>query len=207
MPYAGKPIIGIAGGIGSGKSFVAACFGELGCRVIDSDAQVRAAYRDARICDQIREWWGAAAFDEDGQVDRGFLAKRVFSDEPERIRLEKLVHPWVNAARAEAMAQGAKENSVVAFVWDTPLLFETGLVKECDCVVFVDAPDELRAARVKQARGWDDGELKRRENLQWPLYKKRMISDYVVSNTADAAQARDQVREIFPRILAHVAKR
>ena len=105
------------------------------------------------------------------------------------------------------MAESIKNDSVVAFVWDTPLLFEAGLAGECDYIVFIDVPEEIRLQRVVQSRGWDEGELKRREKLQWPLYKKRDISDYVLSNTADAALARDQVRELIPRILAQVAQR
>ncbi len=203
--YAGKPIIGITGGIGSGKSFIARLFGELGCHVIDSDAQVRAAYRDPEVIDKIRQWWGPSAVSPTGEVDRSFIANTVFVDPAQRIRLEQLLHPWVNLAREREMADINRLSPPVAFVWDVPLLFEAGLAGACDCVVFVDAPLDLRLQRVSQTRGWDAGELQRRENSQWPLDKKREISDYVLSNTADAALARDQVRDLLPRILAQVA--
>jgi dephospho-CoA kinase len=90
---------------------------------------------------------------------------------------------------------------VVAFVWDTPLLFETGLNEQCDAVVFVDAPQPLRLARVQASRGWDAGELARRENSQLALDTKRNISQYVVKNTADADTVRGQVRAVLSRIL------
>ena len=204
--YANKPIIGLAGGIGSGKSFIARCFAEAGCYVIDSDKQVKAAYRDPKILQTLRQWWGDEAFLENGEIDRVFIANTIFADRAERVRLEQLLHPWVNAARVREMAEAIKNDSPVAFVWDTPLLFEAGLAGECDYVIFVDVPEETRLQRVAQSRGWDEAELKRREKLQWPLYKKRDISDYVQSNTADAALARDQVREIIPRILAQIAQ-
>ncbi|HET6247202.1 MAG TPA: dephospho-CoA kinase [Tepidisphaeraceae bacterium] len=204
--YAGKPIIGIAGGIGSGKSFIARLFAEAGCRVIDSDAQVRRVYEDPAVIETLKQWWGPGVLKTDGTVDRGFIARTIFGDAQQRVRLEQFLHPLVNAAREREMKEYARDDSVLAFVWDTPLLFETGLAGGCDFVVFVDSPPDLRLKRVCETRRWNPDELQRRENLQWPLDKKRKISDYVLSNTADAALARDQVRDLIPRILAQVAK-
>jgi dephospho-CoA kinase len=143
----------------------------------------------------------------DGEINRPAVAKKVFGDETERRRLERLIHPWVAEARRREMSAAAEDPQVVAYVWDTPLLFEAGLDGECDAVVFVDAPFEQRLGRVRQARGWDEAELLRREKSQWPLDKKRRISDYVVTNTADADDARGQVREVLSRILARTSNR
>jgi dephospho-CoA kinase len=205
--FAGKPVIGIAGGIGSGKSFVARLFGELGCAVIDSDEQVKAAYRDPAVRETIRGWWGDGVLLPGGEINRPMVAKKVFADEAERRRLEGLIHPWVAEARRREMSAAAKDPQVVAYVWDTPLLFEAGLNAECDAVVFVDAPLERRLERVRRGRGWDEAELLRRQKSQWPLDKKQRISDYVVTNTADADDARGQVREVLSRILARSSKR
>lgn len=204
---AGKPVIGIAGGIGSGKSFVARLFGEMGCAVIDSDAQVRAAYRDAAVRDALRTWWGDDVFLPGGDINRPAISRKVFADEAERRRLEGLIHPWVAEARGREMAAAADDPQVLAYVWDTPLLFEAGLSAECDAVVFVDAPPEQRLQRVGETRGWDEAELLRRQKSQWPLDKKKRISDYVVTNTADADYARGQVREVLSRILARSSNR
>ena len=95
----------------------------------------------------------------------------------------------------------AQNPGTIAFVWDTPLLFEVGLQNQCDAVVFVDAPLQVRLDRVCRTRRWDEAELLRRENLQWPLDKKREISDYIIRNTADAEEARSQVRTVLSRIL------
>jgi dephospho-CoA kinase len=203
--YAGKPVIGIVGGIGSGKSFVASRFGELGCRVISSDEQVYQAYRDPSVLATLREWWGDEVIAPDGSVNRKAIAQRVFQDPAQLTRLEELIHPMVNTARERAMAAAAEEPGVRAFVWDTPLLLETGLNSQCDAVVFVDAPLDLRQARVGENRGWDGAELARRENSQWGLDRKRQISDYVVRNTADAGFARGQVKDVLSRIMAKVA--
>src|SRR3954468_17566548 len=158
-----KPIIGIAGGIGSGKSFVAQLFGELGCLVISSDDQVRDAYRDPRVVAMLRQWWGDEVLTAAGEVNKRVVAAKIFGQPLERERLEQLLHPMVNAARERVMSAASDNPNVVAFVWDTPLLFETGLNEKCDAVVFVEAPETVRQARVQASRGWDAGELLRRE--------------------------------------------
>jgi dephospho-CoA kinase len=202
--FGGKPVIGVAGGIGSGKSFVAALFGEEGCLVISADDQVRLAYKDFRVKQAIKQWWGNLVFSPNGDVDRSAVARKVFSRADELRRLEQLLHPIVNQARENMMKMKMNDPQVLAFVWDTPLLFENGLEKQCDAVVFVETPLEQRQERLKQSRGWEAAELESRENLQLPLDKKKEISDYVISNTAGMDQVRAQVRDVLSRILAAV---
>jgi dephospho-CoA kinase len=196
-----KPIIGITGGIGSGKSTVASMFKELGCAVIDSDEQVRQAYAEPEIVQELHDWWGDEVFDA-GKISRKKIARIVFADPGQRERLEKLLHRRVAELRNQRMDQLKGDAKVPAFLWDTPLLCETGLFRLCDAIVFVDTPLGLRVQRVLASRGWDREELQKREKLQWSLDKKREISQYIVDNTADADNVRGQVREILFRILA-----
>jgi len=205
--YEGKPIIGLAGGIGSGKSYIAGLFAELGCGVIDSDAQVREVYRDPDVLSTIRSWWGDGVIGPDGQADRRGIAARVFDDPRERQRLEALIHPRVDALRRHRMKEFAIDPKIVAFVWDTPLLFEAGLQDRCDAVIFIETPFEERVKRVAGSRGWDASELQRREKLQWPLDRKREISDDVLQNTADAGDIRRQVRDVLSRVLARATQK
>jgi dephospho-CoA kinase len=200
--FAGKPIIGVVGGIGSGKSFVAKLFTELGCMVLDADEQVRQAYKDYRVKQAVKHWWGNMVFNPDGEIDRSAVARKVFTRPDELRRLEQLLHPMVTEARERAMKAHADDPQVVAFVWDIPLLLETGLKEQCDAVVFVDAPPQQRLARLADARGWDATELESREKLQMPLDKKREISDYVIVNTAGVDDVHAQVREVLSRILS-----
>jgi dephospho-CoA kinase len=203
--FQGKPIIGIAGGIGSGKSMVARFLADLGCYVIDSDELSRQAYRKSEVVQTLQSWWGDAIVHPDGSVDRRAVAKRVFSDETQLRKLEGLIHPLVEQSRRQAMDLAIGKNpDLPAFVWDSPLLFESGLAARCDAVIFVQTPLAQRVARVGQTRGWDQAELTRRENLQWPLDKKREISDYVVVNTADAEYARSQVNQVLSRTLVNM---
>src|SRR5258708_22328328 len=113
--FSGKPIIGIVGGIGSGKSFIAGLFRELGCVVIDSDAQVRAAYEGPAVRQTLREWWGDGVFRADGSIDRSAIAAKVFSDPKERERLEGLIHPLVREARLALMKKYASDPQCLAF--------------------------------------------------------------------------------------------
>ncbi len=160
--FAGKPVIGIVGGIGSGKSFVAGLFGELGCLVINSDEQVKRAYHDPTVKQTLRDWWGDEAFGPGGELNRRFVAAKIFGNPAERQRLEELIHPLVHLARQWEMAAAANNPKYTAFVWDTPLLFETELNRECDAVVFIESPLEARQERVWASRGWDGAELARR---------------------------------------------
>jgi dephospho-CoA kinase len=205
--FADKPIIGLTGGIGSGKSFVAQLFGEEGCLVINSDDLVRQAYKDTVVKFEIKKWWGKLVFDPNGDVDRAAVARKVFQYPSERQKLENLLHPIVDRTREKLMRMAAENPETKAYVWDTPLLFETHLNERCDSVVFVDAPIEARLQRVSANRGWDRAELDRRENLQISLDKKREIADYVVVNTADAEFARGQVREVLSQVLAGATKK
>jgi dephospho-CoA kinase len=145
-------------------------------------------------------------FAADGTVDRRALADRIFKGPAaaaDRARLEQLVHARVAEERAAVMAADADDPAVVAFVWDVPLLVEAGLHEQCDAVVFVDAPADVREARVRAGRGWPAGERERRENLQCPLDKKRDLADYVIISTADGETLRGHVRDVLSRILAN----
>ena len=182
------PVIGLAGGIGAGKSAVARVMAELGCVVSDSDALARAALERDDVRAQLVSWWGDGVVGVDGTVDRGAVARIVFGDEAERLRLEALVHPLVRVSRGEAIER-AEAAGARAFVIDAPLLFEAGLDAECDVVVFVDAPRAVRLARVRQHRGWDEAELARRESAQLGNDEKRRRADVVVAIGEDAGLA------------------
>jgi dephospho-CoA kinase len=118
-----------------------------------------------------------------------------------------LIHPLVGRMRDEQMKRSADDPGIVAYVWDTPLLLEAGLDRECDALVFVDAPEEVRSERVARTRNWSREEWLRREKWQMPLDKKRRMAKYMVRNTADADdEVRNQVRDVLSRILADVRR-
>jgi dephospho-CoA kinase len=205
--FAGKPIIGLVGGIGSGKSYVAGLFADEGCMVIDSDAAVTEAYHRPEVREGLKQWWGASILLPNGQVNRKEIARIVFTDEQQRRRLEGLIHPIVAELRDQQMQKGADDASVKAYVWDTPLLLEAGLGCQCDAIVFVESSEAERIERVRRTRGWDEAELHRREKLQMPLDKKLDMANDIVRNTAGAdEEVRNQVRKVLSRILAGISR-
>ncbi len=199
VTYRSKPVIGLTGGIGSGKSTVANMLRDLGCVVCDSDALGRAALNDPDIRSNLVNRWGPGILGDDGQIDRSAVGSIVFSDASERRHLESLSHPWIENKRRQQFE--AAPADVPAFVIDAPLLLEAGLGKECDAVLFVDAPHAVRLERVQRNRGWDAAELARREQSQWPLDRKRESADYVVVNDTDKDSLAGAVRSILDRIV------
>jgi dephospho-CoA kinase len=183
--FALRPILGLVGGVGAGKSHVARLLADQGCCLVDSDELVRVAYTHPAVRRSVSERFGMDILDDAGHVDRKALAKIVFDKPTERRWLEKLLHPVVNRARAEIMEQAARDPAMRAYVWDSPLLLETGLNKLCDAVIFVDTPDADRQERVAD-RGWSADDWQRREAAQAPLDKKRELADHVIRNASAA---------------------
>lgn len=199
---ASKPVIGLAGGIGAGKSTIAAEFARLGCLVLDSDEQAHEVLCQPDVMAELRTWLGPDVFDESGRPVRKRIAAKVFGH-PEMVdRLTDMVHPRVHAMRRAAIARHADDPAVKAFVLDTPLLFEAGVDAECDAIVFIDAPLELRRGRVATTRGWSADELDRRQGHQMDLGDKRSRCGFVVSNAGSPEDLTRQVRVVLDAILA-----
>ncbi len=196
-------ILGLVGGIGAGKSEVARVFAELGCVVSDSDGLAREALQREDVRRTLVEWWGPDVLDDAGRIDRRAVGAIVFRDREQRTRLEGLTHPVIKAARAAQIA-GATRDGVPVVVVDAPLLFEAGVDAECDAVAFVDAPEAVRRERVS-ARGWDPGELARREGAQMSLELKRAKSEYVIENAGSRSELRNRVESLLREILGTCA--
>lgn len=192
------PTIGIAGGIGSGKSTVARILARLGCEVCVSDDAARAVLALPEVRDAITARVGPLVVQHDGSIDRAALGRAIFADPALRAEVERIMHPRIEVLRRAQFA--AAPRSTRAFIIDAPLLFEVALDRECDAVIFVDAPRADRLARVRATRGWDDAELSRREASQIPVDEKRRRATHVVENHADPHQLEAAVREVLDRI-------
>ena len=207
MSLGRKPIIGVIGGIGSGKSTIARMFAELGCAVIDADALAKQALEQREVIEQLVMWWGPQVLDANGRVNRRAVAAIVFGDPPELERLESLTHPFVHAERARLRAAHEADPGVVAIVEDCPLLLEKSLEKECDAVVFVKASEAVRQRRVASTRGWSPAELALREKRQMPLDMKEKRADHVVQNDGGEAESFAHVRQVLSQILKRPVER
>lgn len=198
-----RPTIGIAGGIGSGKSTVARILARLGCEVCISDDTARTVLDAPEVRAAVIDRAGAGVRAPDGSVDRAALGRALFADPALRADVERIMHPRIEARRRAQFA--AAPLSTRALIIDAPLLFEVGLERECDAVLFVDTPRDLRLARVRASRGWDDAELARREASQIPLEEKRRRSSDLVANTGDPAALEAAVAAALDAIIARTA--
>lgn len=199
-----KPIIGLVGGIGAGKSSVARILQSLGAVVIDSDRLAHEELADPEVVQTLRGWWGEKVCPT-GEVDRKALASIVFNDPRELDRLEKLLYPRLHRRREKLVAGYDADPAVLAIVLDAPKLYEAGLGDYCDAVIFVAADWLIRVRRVAASRGWTEDELRRRENLQNSLDTKRANADHVVINHSSLEQLRTDVERIFSSVLAAFA--
>jgi dephospho-CoA kinase len=198
----GKPVIGILGGIGAGKSTVAAEFAALGCALIDGDKLGHEALAQPAVkAELVRAHGRSILLGESGTIDRAALGKIVFDSPAELARLNALTHPLIRRAIERRIAAAAADPSVRAIVLDAALLLETDWQELCTHWVFVRADDELRCRRAAAKKGWDRAAWKKREKSQKPLDMKAAKAEYVVDNSSGLSCLREQVRLVFHRIV------
>lgn len=197
-----KPVVGLAGGVGSGKSTVAKLLGELGAGVIDSDVLSHQEINHREVKDVLLKWWGGEILAADGSVDRQKVATIVFGDSSQRHRLEALIHPRIDVRRTDLIAEFENQPRIKMIVLDSPLLYEADLDLLCDAVIFVDAGLDQRRDRSEKPRHWPEGEISRREKLQQPLDMKRARADYICDNNSTQSDLRNQVESIFSKIVS-----
>jgi len=173
-------IIGLLGGIGSGKSAAAKILEKKGGARIDCDALVHELYRDEAVADEIAAEFGDAVRGPDG-VDRTALADAAFASEKAVKKLMAIVHPKVVRETRRRLAELEKRGVRFAVI-EAAFLVEAGLDKLCDSVWFVDADDKSRNERVMRGRGWSPDEAARREKFQMPLAEKRAAADRIIEN-------------------------
>lgn len=195
-----KPLIGIIGGIASGKSTVAAEFGKRGCAVIDADAIVHELLREGRVRDELVQQFGPGILNACGELDRKRLAAIVFADAERLSALNKVIHPRVLQRTEQLIAQYTTESHIKAIVLDMPLLVEVGWADRCDRVIFVECDRKRRVERARRKGLLDDREIEIRENSQISLDKKAGLADNTVNNNSDFSTLVRQIKEIFSDI-------
>jgi dephospho-CoA kinase len=195
-----EPIIGILGGIGSGKSTVAAEFAKLGCKVIDADKIAHELLTRKTIKEQIVAAFGRTVLDSKGGIDRKKLGRIVFADADKLSIINGIVHPLVMQRTEELIEKYNRQNQVKAIVLDMPLLVEVGWAKRCDRLIFVDCERKIREKRAKKL-GFEKNQLKIRENFQISLDNKMNLVDNTIENNSDFSAMVRQVADIFSDIM------
>jgi dephospho-CoA kinase len=198
-------LVGVVGGVGSGKSAVAhwVVAHDPSIRLFDADAAGHRALTDPEIQARLRSAFGDSVV-RNGVVERAEIARLVFGTSDEAVanreRLNAIVHPAIEAERERMIAEWGREGTVSAVLIDAALLVEAGWKNRCDAVVFIDTPREIRAQRVA-ARGWPAEELERREASQWPLARKQAEADFTVRNDGALDFAGRQMYQYIQQIL------
>ena len=201
-------IVGIAGGIASGKSAVSACFEKLGGVVLDADRAGHQVLHLDSVCDQIRNIWGDSVFQENGQVDRKALGKIVFdprSGENELIKLEQITHPLIRQSLENQIRELKKSGEFPVAILDAPVMFKAGWDGFCDFIVFVESSYDNRLSRAIQ-RGWSQSEFDRRESLQASIEYKKSKANWIVRNNGSRIEIQEQVSLIWRELLKKIDK-
>jgi dephospho-CoA kinase len=200
-------IIGLSGGIGSGKSTVSRALAALGAVVIDADAIVHELQSaGAPMLAEIAAAFGPGVLDAQGRLDRAALGAIVFRDAEARRRLGAIVHPPVGAEIARRLARARSEGARVV-VLDIPLLFEgrkagtgSGAALQFDATVLVWAPEDAQIDRQIARDGCSREEALRRVRAQLPLHEKRAMADFVIDNSGTPEETERQVRALWEKL-------
>jgi dephospho-CoA kinase len=194
-----KPVIGLIGGMGGGKSEVAALLAQRGARVVSGDEAGHEALRQPEVKAQVINRWGQQILTAHGEIDRRKLAAIVFSQEQERKALEEIVFPWIKNRLHQQIAQAKADPYVPFIVLDAAVMLEAGWSHECDRFVYIDAPRDLRLARLGDKRGWSTREVEEREKAQWSLADKRCRADEVLNNSGTLGHLGGQVDQLLAK--------
>ncbi len=178
------PIIGLVGGIASGKSFVGQILDQLGCVRIDADKIGHELLDKPMICQLLRQKFGTEIIAPDGRVDRGRLGELVFGPDAQaqqrRAELEGIMHPAIRTSAVQMIHRiQQSEPAPVAIVIDAPLLIEAGWEPMCDWVFFVDTPEQTRRERASQ-RGWSQEHWAAREKAQLSIDRKKQAATHLI---------------------------
>ncbi|CAM3226356.1 dephospho-CoA kinase [Rhodothermus bifroesti] len=191
------PTLGVTGGIGSGKSTVCRLFEALGARVFYADHEAkRLMTEDPALRQAILDAFGPESYQPNGQLNRAYLAERVFDDPNALRRLNALVHPHVLHAFQEARKQATRAQ-VPLLILEAALLFESGADRLVDHVLVVDAPEAERIRRVVARDGIPPEKVRARMQHQLPPEILRARADFVLENTGSLEQLRQQVEALY----------
>jgi dephospho-CoA kinase len=199
-------LVGLTGGIGSGKSTAARLLDRRGAVVIDADQLAReAVLAGTDGFRRVVEAFGPRVVGADGELDRPALASIVFADPERKAALETVVHPEVARLFAERLEPYRGTDRVVVYV--TPLLVELGLAPAFDVVVVVTASPQLRISRVASERGLDPDDVRRRMATQATDERRVEVADVLLDNDGTLGELEAQVDRLWPELVARAAGR
>jgi dephospho-CoA kinase len=194
--HGSKPVVGLIGAIGAGKSTVAKLLALRGGHVIDADALGHDALRQPEIVSELVNRWGERIRKADGTLDRHAIGSIVFSNPDERNALEATVYPYIGERTLQEIA-AAQVNPAAAFVvLDAAVQLEAGWAEMVDRLLYIDAPREERVKRLAVRSNWTESELAAREAAQWPAERKKALANAILVNDGDAGELARRVDQL-----------
>lgn len=192
-------IIGLTGGIGSGKSAATAIFERLGIGCVDADQVAREVVEPGEpALEAIVEHFGADLLTAEGGLNRALLRDRIFTDEQQRLWLEALLHPLIRERMAEQLAAQTSPYAILV----APLLFENDLDKGCEASILIDVPEDVQLRRVMARDGGDEAQAKAIIARQMSRTEKRLRADYIIDNSGSLAELDSAIVALHPQIMA-----
>ncbi|MBC7840366.1 MAG: dephospho-CoA kinase [Nitrospiraceae bacterium] len=195
-------LVGLTGGVATGKSTVAKMFKQCGAVVIDADELAHEVVKPGKPAwREIVGLFGKAVLNQDRSLNRQALGSIVFRNPKKRRQLEHIIHPRVAREQARLTKQATRTDPTAVVIYDVPLLFEAGIDKRVDKTLVVTADRETQLARLKKRNGLSRVEAIRRIRSQMPLSKKARLADMVIDGTLSRQNAMKAVRGIFLDLL------
>lgn len=198
-------LVGLTGGVATGKSTVAKMFKHCGAVVIDADELARDVVKPGKPAwREIVNEFGKTVLNADRTLNRRELGALVFGNRTKLRRLERIIHPHVAREQTRLTKQAAKKDPHAVVIYDVPLLFEAGIDKRVDRTIVVTADRDTQITRLKKRNGFSRAEAIRRKRSQMPLAKKIQRADHALNGTISRPSLRKQVGQLFKslRLLA-----
>ena len=193
-------IIGLTGGIGSGKSTVARSLQEHGFPIVDADLIAREIVEPGQpALAELAKEFGEDILNADGSLDRGLLASRAFTNKDTTQRLNNITHPRINQ-RTQELFDEARENGAEAVIYDMPLLIDKGLHKDMDATIVVHAAEHVRLERLTTKRGLDADDVRRRINAQIDDETRKQHADILLDNNGTEEDLTKQIADAVDKI-------
>jgi len=194
-------LIGLTGGIGSGKSLAASYFKELGANIIDADCISRQVVEpDQAAWKEIAEEFGVEYFNQDQSLNRRKIAAEVFQNDEKRGILENIIHPRVLAEEQNLYNSYQQSNPEAVVVIDAALLIESNNYKNMDKVILIKCSVDLQIRRIMERNGMSQEVIMNRLKTQMPLNKKLKYSDYILNNEGTREQLKLQVCSLYKEL-------
>ncbi len=194
-------IVGLTGGIASGKTTIARMLKKMGARVIDADVISREVVAPHTHCwKRIVKQFGEAILSKDRTIDRKKLASQIFSDPEKRLILNRILHPCIKKRIKEMIAHIGKAEPDALIIIDAALLVETGMYRDYDKLVVVAADEDVQVARLVRRNRLSLKEARSRLRAQFPLESKKKVADYVINNQDSLEHTRSQTRALVQQL-------